>query len=231
MVNETQQESGSARAWRIASVAAWAALGTHLLASLALLVLLHDGLDTNPDATSRLAYIAGHRAAWIGGWLTWHGASLSIVVFIELIAAAAREGDRAAPACVAAALAIAALAMDLAGQTLLIGFMPPAADPLIDPAFILRVHRIAVLLSGYAGNGLYTLASLLTAAQLWRESNGLMRLAGLTIGVSGAALSVAALVGSARGMYWSNAALLPSLLIWLGCVALLARRRARSAAA
>lgn len=231
MVNETQRESGSARAWRIASVAAWAALGTHVLASLALLVLLHDGLDTNPDATSRLAYIAGHRAAWIGGWLTWHAASLSIVVFIVLIAAAARIGGQAAPARVAVAFVIAAFAADIAGQALLIGFMPSAADPLIDPAFILRVHRIAVLLSGYAGNGLYTLASLLTAAQLSRESNGLMRLAGLTIGVSGAALSVAALVGSARGMYWSNAALLPSLLIWLGCVALLARRLARSAAA
>ncbi|MCL4199118.1 MAG: hypothetical protein KJZ69_16640 [Phycisphaerales bacterium] len=226
-----QRKSDSARAWRRASIAAWAALAAHLLAGLALLVVLRDGLDTNPDAASRLAYIAEHRAAWIGGWLTWHAASLSIVVFIVLIAAAARMGGQAALARVAVAFVIGAVAMDLAGQTLLIGFMPPAADPLIDPAFILRVHRIAVLLSGYAGNGLYTLASLLTAAQLWRESNGLMRLAGLTIGVSGAALSVAALVGSAQGMYWSNAVLLPAILLWLGCVALLARRLARSAAA
>lgn len=226
-----QRKSDSARAWRRASIAAWAALAAHLLAGLALLVLLRDGLDTNPDAASRLAYIAEHRAAWIGGWLTWHAASLSIVVFIILTSRAAESSARAGLGHVAVAFVIAAVAVDLAGQTLLIGFWPPAADPLPDADFTLGVHRVAVLLSGYAGNGLYTLATLLIAAQLWRESNGLMRLAGLTIGVSGAALSVTALVGSARGMYWSNAALLPALLLWLGCVALLARRRARSAAA
>lgn len=224
-VHDSQVELRSA--WRRAEIAAWFALVAHLLAALALLVLLRDGLDTNPDASARLRYIAGHRAAWIGGWLTWHAASLSIVIFIILTALAAKSGARSALGRLAVACVIAAFAMDFTGQTLLIGFMPSAADPLADAEFILRIHRIAVLLSGYAGNGLYTLATLLLAAQLWRESNALMRLAGLTIGVSGAALSIAALLNSADGMYWSNAILLPAILVWLAGIALLARQMAR----
>lgn len=226
-MSDTPRKSGPAGSWRTVEIAAWVAVATHLLAGLALLLLLRDGLDTNPDTAARLAYIAAHRAAWIGGWLTWHSASLSIVVFIILMSIAMDSGARSAPARIAVACVIAAFAMDFSGQTLLIGFVPSADEPLADAAFILRIHRVAVLLSGYAGNGLYTLATLLIVARLWRESNVLTRLAGVTIGASGAALSVAALLNSAGGMYWSNAVLLPAILTWLACVALLARRGVR----
>lgn len=228
-MNRDDSPSETKSAWRRAERAAWIAIITHLLAGLALLLLLRDGLDTNPDIASRLTYIAQHRLAWIGGWLTWHAASLSIVIFIVLIAAAARTAARSALGRIAVACVIAAFAMDISGQTLLIGFMPSAADPLIESEFILRIHRIAVQLSGYAGNGLYTLATLLIAVQLWRESNALMRLAGTAIGASGISLSIAALLNSADGMYWSNAVLLPAILIWLACVALLVRQRAHRA--
>lgn len=228
-MRQADRESGPAVAWRRISVAAWVALATHLLAGMALVILLRDGLDTNPDVASRLAYIAGHRAAWIGGWLAWHAASLSIVIFVVVASFAARSGVQPVLGRIAVACVICAFAMDLSGQTLFIGLLPSAAAPLADADSILRIHRIAALLSGYAGNGLYTLATLLVAAMLWPASGAIMRIAGAAIAVSGASLSVAALVGSAGGMYWSNAVLLPAILVWLACTALLARRSAEAA--
>ena len=64
---------------------AWLAATTHIIASCAMLWLLWRGLPGFPD-DERLAYIASHRAAWIGGWMLWQVAAISLIAFYGVLA-------------------------------------------------------------------------------------------------------------------------------------------------
>jgi hypothetical protein len=64
---------------------AWLAAVTHIVASSAMLWLLRRGLPGFPD-DERMAYIAAHRAAWIGGWMLWQVAAISLIAFYGVLA-------------------------------------------------------------------------------------------------------------------------------------------------
>jgi hypothetical protein len=87
----------------------------------------------------------------------------------------------------------------------------------------LIVHRLAVLLSGYLANGLYSLSVLILAWATRRAYPVWVWLAGVGTGCAGFMLSVAALKDSAAGMFWTNVLLVPLLLLWLAGVARFAK--------
>jgi hypothetical protein len=120
----------------------------------------------------------------------------------------------------ALALTVAALGPDLAAQAIEIGIRP---TPENSSTFLL-LHRVAVLLSGYAANGLYSLTALLLAWYARRVYPQWLTGVGIAVAVFGFALSVAALFDSAAGMFWTNVLLVPSLLLWLGGIGVVARR-------
>ncbi|MCZ6688737.1 MAG: hypothetical protein O7H41_03945 [Planctomycetota bacterium] len=202
-------------------LAAWIALGTHFIAGAAMAILLRPGLETEPDLASRMEYVTEHGAAWVGGWLCWTVAALSIIYFYTTFALAYRSegGIRATLLRIAIGLGIVAVTADILAQTIEIGILPELARARADLEFLL-MHRRAVLLTGYLANGLYTISAILLASTTRRFYPSWVWLAGtFGVGVSGVGLSVAALIDSVAGMVTANALLVPAILCWLVGVA------------
>ena len=120
---------------------------------------------------------------------------------------------------------MAALAPDLSSQAIEIGVLPTLASQALgphgSPEIFLHLHRIAVLLSGYLANGLYSTSALILAWSARHIYPAWITAAGLAVAAFGFALSVAALMDSVAGMFWTNVFLVPSLLLWLGALAII----------
>lgn len=194
--------------------AAWTAFAAHLLAGIAMAVILRHGLDTNPDLAARMRFISEHRVLWVSAWLAWNAAALSILWFYVSFA-----GVYGAPG-IAVPLAVAAVAADLGAEAIEMGLLPALSSP----EDFLAWHRACVMLTGYLANGLYTLVAVLLAWGARRTHPAWVSAFAAGVGVFGLWLSLAALAGSVPGMLWSNAGLLPCLLGWLAGVATRAKR-------
>ena len=160
-----------------------ACAAANLIAIVAMAAVLRFGTEIVPLPADRIAYIAAHPILWRAGWSLWIMAAVSLVAFY-----AWWGGFLEPPAWGVAAVAIAAagLSFDLAGESLLIGWLPRDYE---------RFARAATLLTGAAANGLYTLAGvLLTIATT--SIRGFLRALTWTMWLSGAALTLFALAGS-----------------------------------
>jgi len=187
--------------------AAILAIATHLIAGLAMVFVLRRGLETTADLPARLAFLVNHRTAWTLAWLAWTVSAPAILYFYIAFADAHQISSR-----VPIYLTVAAIACDLSAQAIEIGVLPSLVA---NAELFLSFHRVAVMLSGYLANGLYSIVAVYltfaarAAYPLWVST------AGTFVGVFGLALSVAALADSAAGMFWTNVFLIPSLLLWL----------------
>jgi len=204
-------------------LAAIVAFCLHLVAGLAMMVVLRHGLETNPDLRGRLTFLATHRTLWSFAWLTWTAAALSILYFYMTFAETHdTAGSSRVPLRLAVLLTTAALAPDLAAQAIEIGVLPPLAFHALSSMdrldLFLVLHRTAVMLSGYLANGLYSLSALFLAWSTRPQYSAWVWLSGLAAGFSGFLLSAAALMDSTAGMFWSNVVLVPSILLWLAGV-------------
>jgi len=183
---------------------AWIAAAAHVVAAAAMLLLLRAGLPPVPD-DDRIAYIATHRAAWMGGWLTWQ---LAVLTLIALYAVLARRFGGALPLA-ALAIGTAGASIDIATQMRFIVILPK----LRGEAFALLDRELEAM-TGYAANGLYTLAFVLFVVAGWRELPKLANALAGPIAVSGFALSLAALMHHAMGEIVSSAILFPLFTLW-----------------
>src|SRR5439155_2023431 len=115
------------------------------------------------------------------------------------------------------------IAADLSGQAIEIGMLPGIAEHVLGLSAgidrFISLHRTAVMLSGFAGNGMYSLSALLLAWKTRRAYPLWVSSAGIATGGFGLALSAAVLVNSGSGMFWTNVFLVPSILVWLAGVA------------
>lgn len=215
--------------WRRLSRAAFIALTLHLVAGVAMVTVLRRGLETNPDLPDRLRFLAEHVGAWRAAWLAWSLAALSILYFYAVFVRA--HSEFGAPARVAVVLGAAAVIADLSGEAIEMFALPhlAAAAPASPEglSLFLSRHRLAVLLTGFLANGLYTAATVLLCWWARRAYPSWTLAAGVGIGFSGIWLSAAALTGSMAGMFWSNVALVPCILLWQAGVAAIASVRAR----
>jgi len=188
--------------------AAAIAFCAHLVAGLSMAFVLRHGLETTPDLQDRLAFLTNHRVLWTFGWLSWTIAALAILYFYVAFAATHHLKSH-----FAVFLTVSALGPDLAAQAIEIGVLPNAV-----PELFLTLHRIAVLLSGFVANGLYSGTALILVWAARRAYPPWVSIIGLVVGVSGITLSAAALLDSVAGMFWTNVVLVPSILLWLGAV-------------
>jgi hypothetical protein len=215
--------------WRQLQIAAWLAFAMHLAAALAMVLVIRHGLETSPELIRRLRFLSDHTAQWVGGWLIWNAAALSILYFyVSFAAAHAADGAARAALKYAVMLGTAAIAADLAAEAIEMGVLPGLARQLLggaDAALFHTLHRTAVMLTGFVANGLYTLAAFLAAVTTRVAYPRWVWLSGIGVGIFGAALSAMTLVESSTGMMWATAALMSCLLIWQAGVARTAAQR------
>jgi hypothetical protein len=194
---------------------AWFAAATHILASLAMLVLLRDGLPGFPEE-SRLAYMAAHPAAWTGGWMLWQLAAVSLLALYVVLAL--RFGGVAS--VLALVVAAAGFAIDLTSEVRYIDSLPALSGE----AFV-RLDRELEVLIGYAANGLYTLAFALLSFAGWRVLPRAARVLAVPVVASGVALAIASLLHDARAELVTSAVLFPLFTLWIVVVARWLRAR------
>ena len=235
MPNPHPNEDG--RLWAQLRFAAWLSIAVHGIAGLAMALILRHGLVGNSDVLQRLQFITENRGSWIGAWLTWNVAALSILYFYAAFARAHRSDGQSSRGVMnfAVLVSVAAVAVDLAAEAIEIGVLPGLAlEVLMDDTkqasdaslhVFLVVDRIAVMMTGFLANGLYTVAAVLLVWSSMHAYPKWIWTAGFAVGLSGCGLSVAALLDSVPGMIWSNVVLLPCLLIWQLGVAVTAGRR------
>ena len=187
--------------------AAAAAFVVHLIAGLSMALILSQGLETTPDVQKRLAFVAEHRALWTFGWLTWTAAAIAILYFYVMFVEAILPASH-----LPIFLTVAGLAPDLSAQAIEIGVLPSVAN---NAELFLTLHRVAIMLSGYLANGLYSVSAMILAWRARYVYPFWVTLPGIAVSIFGIALSVAALLNSVSGMFWANVVLMPVLLFWL----------------
>lgn len=201
---------------RHSSAVAYTAAVVNLAAGAVMLLVLRQGLPAGEESfAARMIYVTGHQVSWRLGWLVWNGAAISLLALFVVLALRWRE---TAPILTRLALlcAAAGLAADLGAETILAGTLDRLSGTGYQAA-----EAIAVALTGYLGNGLYTVAgTLLTIAGRKELPPALLALGG-TVWLCGYALSVATLAHSRAGQFWSAAILMPLFVAW---AALLGRR-------
>jgi hypothetical protein len=199
--------------------AALIAFSTHLIAGLSMALVLRRGLETTPVLRERLSFLVNYGTLWVLGWLTWTAAAISILYFYLSFAATHKRQSH-----FAVFLTVAALGPDLAAQAIEIGVLPPLAFQVFSknaaPEVFLTLHRVAVMLSGFTANSLYSATALMLAWGARRAYPAWVSILGIATGLFGIALSVAALLDSVGGMFWTNVLLVPSILLWLLAVAI-----------
>jgi hypothetical protein len=223
-------------AWDRLRFAAWLSLGIHLAAFAAMAVVLRHGLAT-AELVDRLRFLSDHSSLWVGSWLVWNAAALSILYFYLSMAWVhiPELSGRATVFRFAIAITATAVALDLAAEGIYMGVLPglvgeaplhPPYDHTAEARLFLLLNRVAEMMTAYAANGLYTIAAIILAWQTRRSYPAWTWLAGLAIGIGGFGLSLAALLASVEGMVLANFALAPCLIAWQAGVALAAGKRA-----
>lgn len=229
----------TSRQWKRLELAAVLAIGLHLLAGLAMFFILKHGLNTNPNLLERMGYLVEHRSLWIAGWLCWNFAALSILNFMVAFETVHQDKN---PHVLRLAVLVTASAMaaDLSAEAIEMGLVPWLAQNALTTlqtdrlaganAFepFLSMHRVVILMSGFAANGLYTFA---TACAVWstrKYYTNYITASGIAVVVAGIAVSVTAMADSTEGMFWSNALILPFILLWQTGILLDAKRHANA---
>jgi hypothetical protein len=182
-----------------------AALANAVAGGLTLLVL-RRGLPPQ-GLVERAMFVSSHRVLWRVGWLAWNAAAITLLgLFLAL---AGRWGKRAPVLCgLAIVVATAGLGADLGAEALLAGFTNSTL------AHLSLVQSEGLLLTGYAANGLYTVAGiLLTVAGRKELPAGLLALSGV-VWAAGVWLSAATLLGSTTGEAASTGIIVASFVVW-----------------
>jgi hypothetical protein len=189
--------------------AAYVAAALNLAAALAMLLVLRPGLPVpGGELAGRFAYITAVHGVWWGGWLLWQAAALGLLAFY--VGLAAQWAGTAPLRCLVAVLcATAGIAADISAEAL---YMALPAQ--LGAGSLPAVDAVAGILTGYVGNGLYTVGGLLL---IWAGACDLPRpLLALSVPVwlAGLALSATTLAGWSMGPVWSTAALMPLFVLW-----------------
>jgi hypothetical protein len=196
-----------------ASRVAYLTAALNLAAALLMLSTLKPGLPVSGSLPAdRIAFIERNKGLWWAGWLVWHAAAISLVLFFLVLAG--RFRGRAPVLCAAAVVvSVVGLAADLSAEAIYMGVVPELRGNEFHAAEI-----VGGILTGYLGNGLYTVAGILLT---WSGARELPRsLLGLALPTWGAGLclSASSLLHSADGQLWSTAVLMPLFVLWAALV-------------
>jgi hypothetical protein len=205
--------------WKILRRSAWIAIVTHFVGGVSMLMILRQGLETNPDFNNRLHFLVDHKVLWIAGWLPWSIASLAILYFYTSFARAHKNSSNLSRKLgpLAVLLSLVGVGFDLTAQWIEMTKIPELALKALSDPFnmeFLFIHRKAMMFTGFMANGLYSLSALLLVSMAWRSYANWIRVAGLSVGIVGLTASGAVFLNSVSGMFWTNAILVPCILVW-----------------
>jgi hypothetical protein len=187
---------------------------TNLTALVVMAAILRHGTEIVPSVADRIAYISQHPVLWRGGWLFWIAAASSLVAFYAWWGSHLGESRWG---ITAVSIASVGLACDVAGESLLIGWLPRDYD---------RIAPIATLLTGAAANGLYTLAGILLTLAT-PSLFGPLEVLTWAVWISGAAVTATTLADRPMGVAVATTAL---FLLFCRWIVLLGRRLSALAA-
>jgi len=203
---------GTAVGKRLAALAPWLAVTTHLLALAMLAVVLRHGALNEPNAAVRAQFVASHATAWTVGWAAWMIAAATLVGFYAWWGSRLTRQRIAALAVVIAGLG---LVCDFSGEGLLTLVLVERTMTVgEDPTSFMNVERAFTLLSAGGANGLYTLGGVLLTL-VTPNLPALVRAAMWITWISGAAMTAAATFSWIGGMVGSTAVLFPLLVAWM----------------
>lgn len=197
---------------------AWLAAATHVVGAAGMLFLLRRGLPGFAE-DERLAYIAAHRGAWIGGWLVWQLAAVSLIAFYAVLALRLKG----VLSMTAMACAAAGISLDIACESRYMAVLPE----LRGDAFVALDRELEVLI-GYGANGLYTVALVLLVIAGRRALPKFAIALTVPVAISGFALAYASLVHDARLETITSAILFPLFTLFLMAIALWLRKEESS---
>ena len=228
--------SDKSKNWYDLRNASWFCVFINSVSALALIGILNRGLQTNIDLSDRIQFIAHNQSIWAFGWFTCTMASLATFYFFFCLnnAHQTEDGKIYGLLKLALLLATAGIALDLSAQIIEMIVLPDLANRiLISTASeytsavgqFLAMDRVAIGLTGYAANGFYTIATLLTC---WSTRNfypKIITITALAVGITGLVLSYFSLINYTNGLFWSNAILMPCLLLWQSGIATVSGNR------
>lgn len=253
--SECHHRRRGGRVWMRLRNASVFSIVIHSCAALVMLFALREGLDTNTDFAARMRFLVDRRSEWTLAWMVWNAAAFSILYFYFCFVRAHHRWSeslsdekppqqsyaRISAMHFALALSTAAVALDLGAESIQMGVLPDIAATYLQQdvqlpaaaavkALFEAINRTSIMLTGCMANFLYTAtATVLIIAT--RKRYGLITLiSGALVSISGTWLSVACILNSVSNMFWTNAVLLPALVIWQLAIALDAQKRGREAA-
>jgi hypothetical protein len=191
------------------------------VASIVMVAVLRMGLPGGSDtATERLVFIQGHVWQWRVGWLTWNLAALSLVaLYAALGLIAGMNGNLLVR--LAMVVAAAGLAGDLTAEALIMGL-----EPSLSPSAFAVAERATLLLTGYLGNGLYSLAGAMLTWCLRRALPRWLVAVAIALWAAGFGLSVMTLIDSTTGEVVTTGMV---MVLFVGWAALVGRWAQQSA--
>jgi hypothetical protein len=175
---------------------------TNLIALAVMAGALRWGTEIVHVPADRIAYVTAHPVLWRAGWCIWIAAAMSLAAFY-----AWWGGFFEHPGWGLAAVTVSAvgLSCDLAGESLLIAWLPYNYD---------GVARAATVLSGAAANGLYTLAGILLTIAT-PAIRGFLRALTWAVWLAGGAVTAFSLAGSPIGIAVSTTILFVMFCPWV----------------
>jgi hypothetical protein len=160
----------------------------------------------------RLAYLAGHPAAWAAGWAVWMACALALVAFFAVLAPRADAGPLGS---LAVTLAAAGAGVDLLCDTVQIVVLPDlAAFRPPDPAAFYVVERAVGAGGTVVANGLYSIGVLLLALALRRRLPTHVFVFGLGTFAAGMLMVVGGFLGDARVVAGATGPTIAGFLLW-----------------
>jgi hypothetical protein len=192
-----------------AARAAYLAALLNLIAAFAMMLILRHGLPNGENTIGdRLTFIDSHLALWRSGWLLWNAAAITLLAFYCGLAGVFWRGAQLR-CTLALVCATAGMAADISAESLYMG-----AGSLFSAGAYETIEQVASLLTGYVGNGLYTVAGILLVWAGLRRIPRTIVILSVPVWAAGFSLSWFSLIGSPTGQAWSTAFLMPVFILW-----------------
>lgn len=199
----------------------------HTLGAFVMAFVLGPGLGTNPEIPSRIEYIRTHTLWWQLGWIVWIVSALTFLIFTILFRryhlSLDINGFGRIILYIAMASSMIAVACDVTFECVQIFYLPgllagTRAEELTKQ--FIQNNNMFVLGSGIIANFMYCFATLCSVVATRGFYPKWIEFTGYAVYSVGLAASIFCIFNSIPGMFWSNAILLPLLVIWLIAIAI-----------
>lgn len=210
--------------------AAVIALVVNLVASLLLLFFLRSGVDRSIPIAERLAFITTWSGLWIACWFVWIAAALTLIHFFvhwALWLDETLDGKHRGLTLFATLIGSLGLMSDTLAETLFSGLIPQLARDYVNTGAtatellqtIVLWERLATLMTGFLGNGLYCIGGfLLNLVSLSSTTRATAFKFGISVWLSGFALSAASLADHNIGMIATSASTMALFVLFCAAI-------------